>query len=242
MSPDLVMLLVAVAVCGVAGLGVPALIRAVPEPVPDEPADEEGPDQDEDPKEPYADIAALPGLALRTALVSAVVGGLVAGAVGATWHLVVLLPLVPIGVALGLVDWRTRLLPTRIIAPTYALVVACVLVVWAVTGDTGDLSRAGLGWAISGFLFFVLWFVHPRGLGYGDVRLSGVLGIALGHVGWGELLIGVYAGFLLGGLGGLLLSRLRVVTRKDYPFGPFMLVGVLVGLYVGPLATAYYIR
>ncbi|WP_248581389.1 A24 family peptidase [Nocardioides sp. InS609-2] len=231
MSLDLTMFLVSLAVCGVAGLGVPTLVRAVPEP-----------ENDDEPKELYADVAALPGLAWKAALFSAVIGGVVAATVGATWHLLVLLPLVPVGVALGLVDWRTRLLPTRIIAPTYALVIVGVLVVWAVTGDTSDLARAGLGWVIAGFLFFVLWFVHPRGLGYGDVRLSGILGIALGHVGWGELFVGVYAGFLLGGVGGLLLSRLRIVERKDYPFGPFMLVGVLVGLLVGPAAAAYYNR
>ena len=229
MSAELLAVVLASLACGVVGLAVPALIRAVPEP-----------DQDDEPKEPYADIAALPGIARKAALVAALVGGIVALTVGATWHLLVLLPLVPIGVALGLVDWRTRLLPTRIIAPTYALVIGCVLIAWAVTGDTGDLTRAGIGWLISGAIFFLLWFVHPRGLGYGDVRLSGVLGIALGHVGWGELFIGVYAGFLIGGLGGLLLSRLRIVERKDYPFGPFMLLGVLVGLALGPAAAGYY--
>lgn len=224
--------------CGLAGLGVPALVRAVPEPVP-EPVpeaasgDDRTGDQDE-PKELYADVAALPGLAWKAAAGSLLAGGAVALAVGATWHLLVLLPLVPIGVALAVVDWRTRLLPTRIIAPTYGLVVVLVLLVWAVTGDTGDVTRAALGWLSAGAFFFVLWFVHPRGLGYGDVRLSGVLGIALGHVGWAELVTGLYAGFLCGGIVGLLLSRLRVVDRKGYPFGPFMLVGAVVGLLWGP--------
>ncbi len=236
MSEDLLAVVLAVLACGVAGLGLPALIRAVPEPDPD-PDESEEP---EDPKEHYADIAALPGLTWKAAIASAVTGGVVAATVGASWHLLVLLPLVPIGVALALVDWRTRLLPKRIIVPTYALVIVCVLVAWAATDDTGDLQRAGLGWLVSGGLFFLLWFVHPRGLGYGDVRLSGVLGIALGQVGWGELLVGVYAGFLLGGVGGLLLSRLRIVERKGYPFGPFMLVGAVVGLVAGPALTAYF--
>ena len=72
----------------------------------------------------------------------------------------------------------------------------------------------------------MLWYIHPRGLGYGDVRLSGILGIALGWVGYGrELVVGIYAAFLLGGVGGALLSRLRIVDRKGFPFGPFMFVG-----------------
>ena len=74
---------------------------------------------------------------------------------------------------------------------------------------------------------------YPRGLGYGDVRLSGILGIALGYVGTAELVVGVYAGFLLGGVGGALLSMLRIVHRKHLPFGPFMLVGAVVGLLAG---------
>ena len=43
----------------------------------------------------------------------------------------------------------------------------------------------------------------------------------------------MYAGFLLGGVGGALLSMLRIVHRKRFPFGPFMLVGAMVGLLVG---------
>jgi leader peptidase (prepilin peptidase)/N-methyltransferase len=70
-------------------------------------------------------------------------------------------------------------------------------------------------------------------MGFGDVRLSGVLGIALGQLGWGPLIVGVYAGFLLGGVLGGVLSVLRVVDRKGYPFGPFMLVGALVGILWG---------
>ena len=68
-----------------------------------------------------------------------------------------------------------------------------------------------------------MWVVYPRGLGYGDVRLSGLLGLALGYLGWGEVLVGMYAGFLLGGIIGGVLALAKVVDRKRYPFGPFML-------------------
>src|SRR5690606_28602085 len=125
---------------------------------------------------------------------------------GPDWALLFLLPLVPVLVALSVVDWRTRLLPTWLIARTYVGLVVLVLAATAASGFTSDgvadLVRAGWGWLIAGVLFFVLWFVHPRGLGYGDVRLSGVLGIALGHLGWGELLAGLYSAFLIGGIGG----------------------------------------
>lgn len=194
----------------------------------------------EEPKEPYADIAVAPGLRWRAAVWTAVVAGLVGARVG--WHpaLALALYLAPVGVALAVIDWRTRLLPTKVIAPSYLVVGVLAMLAAVLDGDRHALVTAALGWLVAGGTFFVLWFVYPRGMGYGDVRLSGVLGIALGYLGWPELLTGVYAGFLLGGVGGLLLSLLRLVDRKAYPFGPFMLVGAVVGVLAGPYVAALY--
>ncbi len=232
------------------GLLVPALIAQVPEPAP-EPVPEpvEGPEVApreavepvvEEPKELYTDIARRPGLRGRTAVAAAVVAGLLGARTGWAPELTFLLYLAPVGVALAVIDWRTRLLPTRIIAPSYVVVIVLAVLSAAVTGDWHALVTAGWGWLVSGGTFFVLWFVYPRGMGYGDVRLSGVLGLALGYLGWAVLLTGVYAGFLLGGVGGLLLSLLRLVDRKAYPFGPFMLVGAVVGVLAGPYVAAWY--
>jgi leader peptidase (prepilin peptidase)/N-methyltransferase len=234
------------AVGAVLGWFVPALIRRIPEPGPvaeelehDTDLAEAAPRVDE-PKEPYADIAALPGLGPRSAAASGLVLGALALSLG--WH-TVLLPLaylVPVGVALAVVDWRTRLLPTKVIAPSYAVLGMLVLVAAVLGADWADLARAAWGWLAAGVTFFVLWFVYPKGMGYGDVRLSGLLGMVLGYLGWAELITGLYAAFLLGGLGGLLLSALRIVDRKAYPFGPFMLVGAGLGVLVGPGVGAWY--
>lgn len=215
--------LLAAAVCGLAGLVVPAVVARLPEP--EEPAAD---------KVPYAVLAKRPWL--RTgAAATAAAGGAVAGwGVGWSWALPVWLALVPVGVALAYVDWHTLLLPTWLVGRTYAVVLPLVLLAAAVTREADDLVRAGWGWLVAGGVFWLLWRIHPRGMGYGDVRLSGVLGLALGQLGWAELLVGVYAAFLLGGLLGGLLSALRVVERRGFPFGPFMLVGALVGVAAGP--------
>ncbi|HET7388945.1 MAG TPA: A24 family peptidase [Nocardioidaceae bacterium] len=231
------------------GLLVPALIAWIPEPAPRVEAsahadDESGhaatPVPERAVKQPYAEIARSPGLRWRTALATLVAAGLCGSRVGFGPELALVLYLAPIGVALAVVDWRTRLLPTKVIAPSYAVVIAIVVVAGVLSHDYDDLIRAGYGWLVAGGTFFVLWFVYPKGMGYGDVRLAGVLGIALGYLGWAELLTGVYAGFLLGGVGGLLLSMLRLVDRKAYPFGPFMLVGAVVGVLAGPWVAAWY--
>jgi leader peptidase (prepilin peptidase)/N-methyltransferase len=225
------------------GQFVPSLIARVPEPEPEADESEEGngaPPVEEEQKELYADIARRRGLRWKTSLATAVAAGLMGAAVGWEPALSFLMYLAPVGVALAVIDWRTRLLPTKVIAPSY-LVVAVLAVFSAWTeSDLDALVTAGLGWLVAGGTFFVMWFIYPKGMGYGDVRLSGVLGIALGYLGWSELLVGVYAGFILGGLGGGLLSLLRIVDRKAYPFGPFMLVGAVLGVLFGPYVADWY--
>lgn len=241
---DLVGAVVAGLAAGGLSLVVPALIAKIPEPEPEpEPAEGETPIEPDGPeeKELYADIAARPGLIWKVALAGLASGAAMGAVVGLEWPLLYLVPLVPVGLALAVVDWRTRLLPTKVVAPTYVGLVALVLVVTVVTRDLDDLKRAGLGWLVAGGLYVLLWLVYPRGMGYGDVRLSGVLGIALGHLGWSELVVGIYGGFLLGGVLGGILSALSRVDRKGYPFGPFMLLGALVGVVVGqPVTDAIY--
>lgn len=244
------------ALAGLAGAFVPVLIRRIPEPAahaetvpaepstvprhPDETAESVTGQRDE--KELYSAIAGRRGLAWKTALAGAVAGGLVGASLGWTWSLTFLLFLVPVGVALAVVDWRTRLLPTRVIAPSYGVVSGLVLLCLAITRDTDDVLRAFWGWVVAGGLFLVLWLIHPRGMGYGDVRLAGLLGIALGQLGWGPLLVGVYSGFLIGGVGGGVLSVLGIVERREFAFGPFMLVGALGGIVFGSDLAAHLAR
>lgn len=241
---------------GAGGALAPRLIRAVPEPEPDAPvadstpsaeqlavdevASAAGATAEDEPKVLYAEIGSSPGLWWRTALAAAVAGGIVAWTTGWSFGLLILLPLVPIMVALAVIDWRTRLLPTWVIKPTYFLTIALVVLASLLAGDPGGIVRAALGWLALGFFYFVLWFINSGGLGYGDVRLSGILGMAVGWVGWAELITGAWSGFFVGGVLGGLLALLKVVDRRGVPFGPFMVVGVLIGLVAGPWVAAHW--
>jgi leader peptidase (prepilin peptidase)/N-methyltransferase len=234
MPDPLLAAIVMAVVCGVGGAAAPRLLGTIPEPAPaEDPQDAEAPV-----KEPYAAIAALPGLGRRLAVASAVIGAAVGAAIG--WHgtLVPWAYVVPLGVALGLVDWRTRLLPTWVIAPSYAVVVLLAFAASALADDIDVVFRAAIGWAVMGGLYFLLWLVYPKGMGYGDVRLSGLLGIALGVLGVPVVVVGSWLGFLFGGVGGLLLSRLGMTDRRATPQGPFMVAGAVVGVLLAPAFLA----
>jgi leader peptidase (prepilin peptidase)/N-methyltransferase len=217
--------------CSAAGLLVPSLIARIPEPEPDA----------AHPKPAYAAVAAEPTLQAVSVGCCLVAGALVGASVGLAWPLLLLLPLVPVGVALAVVDLRTRLLPTVVVWPTFlgVALLGC-LSAW-LERDADALVRAWIGAAGVFACFYALWWIHPPGMGFGDVRLSAVLGFALAYLGWPEVVVGVYSAFLLFALPGLVLALLRRdrgVLKVAYPFGPFLLVGALAGVVLGdPLWT-----
>ena len=105
----------------------------------------------------------------------------------------------------------------------------------ALLEDDWSLLRRAVILAVIVFVIFWLSnFVFPRGLGYGDVRLSFGLALPLGALGGQQLLVGVYAGFLIGAVGAIILSRLRIVDAHDFAFGPYLVLGAFVGAIWGP--------
>jgi leader peptidase (prepilin peptidase)/N-methyltransferase len=222
-------------VAGLGGLLVPTLIGSVPEPAPKEPPAEPEPD-DEPPKQAYVDIAARPGLRWRSAVVSAVCGALLGAATGLDWPLLWLLPLTPVAVALSVIDWHTRLLPRRVVVPATLAAIALVVAVGFATDQREALVRALLGMVAARSFFWVLWAIRSAGMGFGDVRLAAPVGLVLGWLGWGALAIGLWAGFFafaLPALAVIVARRDRTLLKRSFPFGPFMVVGGLVGLVWG---------
>jgi leader peptidase (prepilin peptidase)/N-methyltransferase len=177
-------------------------------------------------------------------VVTAALFGLVAAAVGWDWSLPLYLYLVGWAVALTAIDVELKRLPDALVLPAYPVVAALLAVAtWAPPGtdDAGALVRAVIGGAALGAFYFLALVVYPRGMGFGDVKLAGVLGLVLAWHGWGSLLIGGFAAFLIAGLAILpgLLTR-RLGRSSEIPFGPFMLAGAAVGVVVGePLWSAY---
>jgi leader peptidase (prepilin peptidase)/N-methyltransferase len=141
---------------------------------------------------------------------------------------------------LGYVDARTRLLPTQLIAPSYWVIIVLLLGAAVIDGSFAEVKGAFLGWVVMGGFYYVLWRLGP-GLGYGDVRLSGLLALCLGFLGWGQLVTGLYSGFLLAGVASaILLVAKRASLKTQLPFGPYMMLGALAGLVWGQSLSGWY--
>jgi leader peptidase (prepilin peptidase) / N-methyltransferase len=186
--------------------------------------------------EPIA--ARYPMVELGTGLLFAAI----AARVGPHAVLVAYLYLAAIGVALTMIDLDHQRLPDVLTLPSYPVMIV-LLGIGAVLDHVGHTPfvRALLAGAALYAFYEVLAFIQPRGMGGGDVKLSGVLGLALGWFGWGALVIGAFAAFLVGGVVSLGLVLFAGAGRKTkIPFGPFMIAGALIGIFAGEqLSHAY---
>jgi leader peptidase (prepilin peptidase)/N-methyltransferase len=158
-----------------------------------------------------------------------------------SWALPAYLVLTAGLVALSLIDLEHYLLPDRIVFPLAVAMVVLLGVAAAGDGDGGALVSAGLGAVVAFVALGVLHVASPRSMGFGDVKLAFVLGLALGWLGWGEVALGLFLGFLYGAIVGVALMALRLRGRKDHvPFGPFLAAGTLTAVLWGEPILRWY--
>jgi leader peptidase (prepilin peptidase)/N-methyltransferase len=151
---------------------------------------------------------------------------------GPGWLTPAYLVLAVAGAALGVIDVHTHRLPNALVVPlTWATAVLLALAALG-TGDWSALGRAVLGSLAFFALYQVLYWVTPRGgIGYGDVKLTLSLGAVLTWHSWTTLLVGVFAAHVLAGVVAIvLLIGRRAGWKTGIAFGPYMLVGTVVGL------------
>ncbi|MET4058981.1 leader peptidase (prepilin peptidase)/N-methyltransferase [Arthrobacter sp. UYP6] len=136
-----------------------------------------------------------------------------------------------LAVRLSAVDAATHRLPNRLVLPAYPVSLLLLGTAALAAGETSRITGMVLAGVVLWSAYFLLRFSNPSGLGFGDVKLAGVLGLYLGFAGWPYVLAGTFAAFLLGGLWGvwLILSR-RGTTKTAIAFGPFMLAGAALAL------------
>jgi leader peptidase (prepilin peptidase)/N-methyltransferase len=147
-----------------------------------------------------------------------------------------------VSIALALIDLDTHTLPNAIVLPSYLVGAGLLGAAGLLSADYPALLTAAFGGVALFGLYFLMALIYPGGMGLGDVKLAGLLGLYLGYLGWGPLVVGAFAAFLLGGLYALVLIALRKAGRKSgIPFGPWMLAGAWVGLFFGNTAWSGYL-
>jgi leader peptidase (prepilin peptidase)/N-methyltransferase len=144
--------------------------------------------------------------------------GLSWGLVAASFH----------AAALALVtvtDLETRIVPNAVVLPAAALTVLAT----ALASPT-DLRDLLLGGAFGFGLFFFLWAIYPKGMGFGDVKLAGYVGLIAGYP---RVLHCLLVGILAGGAAAAVLLATRRVARRSYiPYAPFLVLGGALALFL----------
>lgn len=165
---------------------------------------------------------------------SALLFALMALRFGAEWHLVAYCIWSAGLLGLSWIDLRTLRLPRRIVHATGVIVVPLLAIAAVLEGEpvriVTMLIGAGLALVVMGLIFVA----SRDGLGEGDVRLAPLLGVALGWLNPGLVPVGLFLGFLAGAVVGLALMVIgRAGPKSALPFGPFLMLGSIVALFVG---------
>jgi len=174
-------------------------------------------------------------------VLTGVLFGATAGRFDDSWLLPAYLVLTGALVALAVIDFETFLLPNRIVYPLTLAMLVLLALGTAADGDFAHYGRGLVAGAIAFAIFFVLHLISPRSLGFGDVKLSFTLGLALGVLGWGEMVLGLFLGFLYGAVIGVVLIATRIRSRSHaVPFGPFLAAGAVTAVLVGAPLLDWY--
>lgn len=146
-----------------------------------------------------------------------------------------------LGVALSVIDLGTKRLPNTLVLPSYPVLAVLLAVAAGWSGDWWAFARAVIGGVALYAFFFAVVFIYPAGMGFGDVKLAGLVGAILAYLSWATLALGAFAGFLLGAVVGVALIAVGRAGRKTaVPFGPFMIAGALLAVFVADPIAGWY--
>jgi leader peptidase (prepilin peptidase)/N-methyltransferase len=153
---------------------------------------------------------------------------------GISADLIALIPFTAVLIAVTFIDLEHKIVPNKIMAP--AAIYGLVTAVAFRTDMLPELLIAGAG----AFVFFlVAALIHPKGMGMGDVKLAGVMGLYLGKL----VIPALFIAFLVGSVVGIVLvMRHGMRSRKvGVPFAPFMALGAFVSMLCGQQLIDFYL-
>lgn len=143
--------------------------------------------------------------------------------------------------AVAAIDLELKIIPNRITYPAFPAFFAALVLGWAI-GQPLDPIRAIVGAVAYGGVFLLIAFIAPRGLGMGDVKLAGLIGLVMGSLGLRYVAVAAGAAILLGGIGGIAALLAGRERKSALPFGPFLAAGAIVATLWGERIAAWYLR
>ena len=185
------------------------------------------------PVPPVRDLVRTP----RQLAVIAVTAALFVGAVvrfDAGWVVPAYLVFFTCLVSITVIDFQLQIIPNRIVYPTIFASVP-LLALAALAGDDWErFGHAVMGATLAWLALLVIHLVSPSGMGFGDVRLSFVLGLFLGWISLGHVFTGLFLGVLMICAVGIVLALLRLKSLQEHmAFGPFLAAGSTLAVFAG---------
>jgi len=145
-------------------------------------------------------------------------------------------------VVVAVTDLSYRLVPRRLIYASLILIVPLLVATSAVDHSWPHLSGSAIAGAVAFGIFFTIWWFIPQGMGYGDVRLAGVIGICVGYLSLVHAYLAFFGGFVIGMVFGLIMMAALASGRKTrIPFAPALSVGAVLAVFFGAhLAHSFF--
>jgi len=155
------------------------------------------------------------------------------------WVAVVMAAFLAVLLALAVIDLRNRIIPNRIVYPSVLAGAAAVLAI-DLAGGPLDVVHGLIGLAAFGGTFLVIALISPRGMGMGDVKLAGLIGLMVGSIALQRVAVAAGAAILIGGVVAIAALALGRGRKSAIPFGPSLAAGAAVALFAGAqIAHAY---
>jgi leader peptidase (prepilin peptidase)/N-methyltransferase len=204
-----------------------------------------------EPIKPYDNIPVLSWLLLRGRcrnckaaisprypLVEALTGVLYALVMWARWDdaagIALGIVLVTVLIPIAIIDFEHRIIPNRITGPA-----AVVAILIGVLFDQDFVVEQLIAGAAAGGFFLLAAIAYPRGMGMGDVKLAGMMGLYLGRAVGFAVLVGLVAGVVVGSV---IMARVGVKAgrKQQVPFGPFLALGGIIAIFAGDAVADSY--